>query len=134
MAKKILIVDDEFHIRLLLNRSLRSFRAFDVDILFAEDGDEAWELSKTAKPDLVFLDVMMPKLSGFDICEKIKSDPNLKDIYVIFLTAKGQEFDKDMGFKVGADDYVTKPFDPDDIVKKTEDVLGIKVANNDTTK
>ena len=77
------------------------------------------------KPNLVFLDVMMPKLSGFDVCSRTKKDLGLKDVYIVLLTAKGQEFDRQKGQDVGADLYMTKPFDPDALLQKARDVLGL---------
>jgi two-component system alkaline phosphatase synthesis response regulator PhoP len=77
------------------------------------------------KPNLVFLDVMMPKLSGFDVCSRAKQTLGLKDVYIVLLTAKGQEFDRQRGQEVGADLYMTKPFDPDALLQKARDVLGL---------
>jgi len=71
----------------------------------------------------VFLDVMMPKLSGFDVCQRVKSTPGLTGTYVVLLTAKGQEFDRQKGVEVGADIYMTKPFDPDALLGKAREVL-----------
>ena len=79
---------------------------------------------QTEKPNLVFLDVMMPKLSGFDVCERAKKTMGLTDVHIILLTAKGQEFDRQRGQEVGADLYMTKPFDPDALLQKARDVLG----------
>ncbi|MEK7699690.1 MAG: response regulator, partial [Planctomycetota bacterium] len=70
--------------------------------------------------------IMMPKLNGFDVCNKVKNELNMKDVYIIMLTAKGQEFDKKRGEQVGADVYMTKPFNPDVIVEMASDILGIK--------
>ena len=77
------------------------------------------------KPNLVFLDVMMPKLSGFDVCSAPSRTLGLKDVYIVLLTAKGQEFDRQKGQEVGADLYMTKPFDPDALLQKARDVLGL---------
>ncbi len=83
-----------------------------------------------AKPELVFLDIMMPKINGFDLCEKIRHEPGLENSYVVFLSAKAQSFDKEMGARAGANDYITKPFDLDVVIKKAETVLGIKPGKN----
>jgi DNA-binding response OmpR family regulator len=123
MNKKILIVDDEPHIRLLLEQTLEDLEDEGVELLTADNGEEALDTIKTEKPDLVFLDVMMPKMNGFDVCNTVKNELSIKDVYIIMLTAKGQEFDKLKGKAVGADLYMTKPFDPDEVVKKSMQVL-----------
>ena len=125
MDAKILIVDDEAHIRILLERTLIDFEDEGVEILMAENGEEALELIKTEKPNLVFLDVMMPKMNGFDVCHAVKNELKMDDVYIVMLTAKGQEYDKQKGADVGADVYLTKPFDPDEIRDKVEEVLGL---------
>jgi DNA-binding response OmpR family regulator len=123
MNPKILIVDDEAHIRILLERTLIDFEDEGVEILMAENGEEALELIKTERPNLVFLDVMMPKMNGFDVCNAVKNELKMDDVYIIMLTAKGQEYDRQKGNDVGADVYMTKPFDPDEIRDKVEEVL-----------
>lgn len=127
MCKKILIVDDEPHIRMLLEQTLEDFEDEGVEILVAENGKEALEYIKSERPNLVYLDVMMPHINGFDVCNIVKNELNIRDLYIVLLTAKGQEFDRKKGLEVGADLYLTKPFDPDLIVEKTEEVLGIKL-------
>ena len=127
MSKKILIVDDEPHIRALLEQTLEDFKDNDVEIFTAKDGQEGLEIIKDEQPNLVFLDVMMPKMNGFDVCQAVKHELNLQDVYIIMLTAKGQEFDKKKGLESGADTYMTKPFDPDEIIEKASAVLGIEV-------
>ncbi|MEQ9367560.1 MAG: response regulator [Coleofasciculus chthonoplastes F3-SA18-01] len=125
MNKKVLIVDDEPHIRLLMAQTLEELEDEGVEVLIAANGEEAIETIKLEKPDLVFLDVMMPKMNGFDVCYAVKNNLDIKDIYIIMLTAKGQEFDKEKGQKVGADLYMTKPFDPDEVVEKSWEILGL---------
>jgi two-component system alkaline phosphatase synthesis response regulator PhoP len=125
MNRKVLIVDDEPHIRLLLERSLEEFEDEGVEILLADNGRDALELIEAERPALVFLDVMMPNMNGFDVCHKVKKELGLANIHIVMLTAKGQEFDKQRGEEVGADIYMTKPFDPDDIRDKVEEVLGL---------
>jgi DNA-binding response OmpR family regulator len=126
MEQKILIVDDEAHIRILMEQTLEELEDEGVEILIAEDGEEALEIIKTDKPGLVFLDVMMPKMNGFEVCEAVKHELKLDDIYIVMLTAKGQEYDKQKGAEAGADIYMTKPFDPDEIVEKAVEVLKIE--------
>ena len=123
MPAKILIVDDEAHIRLLISQTLEELEDQDVEILTATNGEEGLEMIQTEKPDLVFLDVMMPKMNGFDVCHKVKSELGMKNVYVVMLTAKGQSFDKQKGEEVGADVYMTKPFDPDQLLAKAISVL-----------
>jgi len=125
MSKKILIVDDEPHIRLLLAQTLEELEDEGVDILTATNGAEALKVIQEEKPNLVFLDVMMPLMNGFDVCKTVKKELAMPDIFIIMLTAKGQEFDKNKGLDVGADLYMTKPFDPDEILEKAQEVLGL---------
>jgi two-component system alkaline phosphatase synthesis response regulator PhoP len=127
MPKKILIVDDEPHIRLLLEQTLEDFEDAGVEILTASNGREALEAITTERPDLVYLDAMMPGMNGYDVCNKVKNELALRNVYIVMLTAKGQEVDKKKGAEVGADMYMTKPFDPDAIVVKTTEVLGIEM-------
>lgn len=129
MKKTILIVDDEPHIRLLLEQTLEDLEDEGVEILTASNGEDALEMIKTQKPDLVFLDVMMPKMNGFEVCNAIKNELGRRDIYIIMLTAKGQEFDKQKGNEVGADLYMTKPFDPDEVMEKSIKILGFSTSN-----
>jgi len=125
MPSKILIVDDEAYIRLLLNQTLEDLEEKGVVILTASDGAEALRTVKEQHPVLVFLDVMIPKMDGYDVCLSIKQDVHLSDVVVVMLTAKGQEFDKNLAVQSGADMYLTKPFNPDQIIKIAKDVLGV---------
>src|SRR4029450_1873394 len=97
MPKKILIVDDESHIRLLLEQTLEEFEDVGVEILTASNGKEALEVIRTERPDLVYLDAMMPAVNGYDVCTKVKNELALRNIYIVMLTAKGQEVDKKKG-------------------------------------
>jgi DNA-binding response OmpR family regulator len=96
-----------------------------VELLLATNGAEALKIIQTQKPDLVFLDVMMPKMNGFEVCQIVKQNASTQDIHIIMLTAKGQEFDRQKGEEVGANFYMTKPFDPDEIFKKALEILGL---------
>jgi DNA-binding response OmpR family regulator len=122
---KILIVDDEPHLRTLIQQSLEELEDDGVELLTASNGDEALETIREEEPNLVFLDVMMPRKNGFDVCDSVKNELGLKHIHIILLTAKGQEFDKQRGLDAGADLYMTKPFDPDALVAKARSVLGL---------
>jgi two-component system alkaline phosphatase synthesis response regulator PhoP len=124
---KILIVDDEPHLRMLIQQTLEELEDDGVELLTARDGDEALETIRTELPNLVFLDVMMPKKNGFDVCNAVKNELALGHIYIILLTAKGQEFDRKRGQEVGADLYMTKPFDPDALLTKARSVLGLAI-------
>ncbi|PKK91322.1 MAG: two-component system response regulator [Candidatus Wallbacteria bacterium HGW-Wallbacteria-1] len=106
---KILVVDDERHlVRIIIFNLKKSGYITD----FAHDGEEALAKVAEFKPDLVILDVMMPKLTGYQVCEKMKADESMSSIPIILLTAKGQDPDRDMAHKFGADEYMTKPFSP----------------------
>jgi len=122
---KILIVDDEPHLRTLIQQSLEELEDEGVDIFTATNGEEALETILEEKPNLVFLDVMMPKKNGFDVCNAVKNELGLSQIHIVLLTAKGQEFDRQRGMEVGADLYMTKPFDPDALVAQARSVLGL---------
>lgn len=125
MELKILIVDDEAFIRMLIEQTLEDLEEEGVEILSASNGVEGLVLIKEERPQLVFLDVMMPKMNGFDVCRTVKHDLGMEEVYIIMLTAKGQEFDKQKGEAVGADIYMTKPFDPDELLEKAEEILGL---------
>ena len=125
MAQKVLIVDDEPHIRLLLEQALEELEDEGVELHTARNGGEALDFIKAEKPELVFLDVMMPEMNGYEVCNEVKHIQKLDEVFIIMLTAKGQEFDKIRGEEVGADIYMTKPFDPDEIVEKAVEVLGL---------
>ena len=125
MTRTILIADDEAHLRSLLHQTLEELEDEGVELLTAANGEEALAAIESTRPNLVFLDVMMPKLSGFDVCERTKKVLGLTGVYIVLLTAKGQEFDRQRGVEVGADLYMTKPFDPDSLLMKARDVLGI---------
>ena len=121
---RILIVDDEPYIRILMEQTLEELEDEGVELLIEENGLDGLETIKEELPELVFLDVMMPEMNGFEVCRKVKEDETLENVYIIMLTAKGQEFDKEQAREVGADFYMTKPFNPDDVVEKAEEILG----------
>jgi DNA-binding response OmpR family regulator len=123
--RTILIADDEAHLRSLLHQTLEELEDEGVELMTAANGEEALAAIEASKPNLVFLDVMMPKLSGFDVCSRTKKTLGLTGTYIVLLTAKGQEFDRQKGLEVGADLYMTKPFDPDALLQKARDVLGL---------
>lgn len=125
---KILIVDDEAFIRTLLQRTLAELEEdHEVELLTAVDGEMAVSVIAEEHPNLVFLDVMMPKMDGFTVCDTVKHDLALDSTRVVLLTAKGQEYDKQRGEEVGADFYVTKPFDPDYILDLACEILDLQI-------
>ena len=119
--KKILVVDDEPNVIKSLTFVL-SKEGYDVSS--AVDGEEAIAKIRQSKPNLVFLDVMMPKKNGYEVCQDVKSDSRLSDIHIIMLTAKGQEADKEKGWNAGADEFMTKPFSPIMVIDKVKELLG----------
>ena len=122
--QKILIVDDEPHIRMLLEQTLEPLEDEGVELLTATNGEEALKIIRSERPQVVFLDVMMPKMNGFDVCNSVKNLEPVEEIYIILLTARGQEFDKRKGEQVGADMYMAKPFNPSQVLAKARELLG----------
>lgn len=121
--KKILIVDDQPSIRELISETLNGVG--DYKIMESESGEQAIETAKAEKPDLIFMDVMMRGgMDGLETTKILKNDPVTKNCVIILLTAKGQQVDKEKGFKAGADDYFVKPFSPLGLIKKVEEILG----------
>src|SRR6266446_1943262 len=125
MEQKLLIVDDEAHIRMLIEQTLEELEDEGIVFFSAENGEQALEIIQTEKPQLVFLDVMMPKMNGMEVCRKVKKELKLDKVFIVLLTAKGQELDRQKGQEVGADLYMTKPFDPETILKKAREVLNL---------
>ena len=126
MEQKLLIVDDEAHIRMLIGQTLEELEDEGVNFFTAENGEQALEIIQAERPQLVFLDVMMPKMNGMEVCRRVKKELAFEDVYIVLLTAKGQELDRQKGQEVGADLYMTKPFDPEVLLKKAKEVLSIK--------
>lgn len=118
--RKLLIADDEPGIRRLVRMTLESE---DYDIVEAADGAEALARAREHKPALMFLDVMMPEMSGVEVCSALKSDPETAHITIIMLSAKAQDGDRAVGREAGADDYFTKPFSPIALLTKVDEVL-----------
>ena len=127
MSNKILIVDDEVHIRTLLEQSLEELEEdYDVELHTAVNGKEGLDSVKSLHPGLVLLDVMMPMMSGYDVCQAVREDAAFDDDKIILLTAKGQEADRERGVAVGATQYMTKPFDPDELLDLAKKMLGLE--------
>jgi DNA-binding response OmpR family regulator len=117
---KIVIAEDEPDIRELIAFTLR-FAGHEV--ITGSNGQEGYELAMLHKPDLVMLDVRMPKMTGYEACQSIKSTPETAHIPVVFLSAKGQESEIEQGLAVGADEYLLKPFAPDQLAQQVRQVL-----------
>jgi DNA-binding response OmpR family regulator len=119
--RTILVVDDEPFICRSMTFVLRKDN---YRVLEARNGEEALAAIREHKPDLVFLDVMMPKLNGFQVTQQVRADATLDGVKIILLTAKGQECDREVGKTAGANDYMTKPFSPTKILDRTRQILG----------
>ena len=129
--KTILIADDEPYLIRSLSYVLQR-EGYHVES--AVDGQEAMSKIETLRPDLVFLDLMLPRLDGFQICRRIKERPDLRSIYVIILTAKGQQEDRRKGLQAGADAFMTKPFSPKEIIDKLRQILGSSDRPSDASR
>lgn len=121
-TKKVLIADDEQNIVISLE-FLLGREGFQV--LVAQDGEEALVKARAEKPDLVLLDVMMPKMNGFDVCQALRADPELSAVRILMLTAKGRETEVSKGLGLGADAYMTKPFSTKELVVQVRALLGL---------
>lgn len=120
MSRRILIVDDEPNIVTSLEFLMRGSN---YDVRVARNGEEALQLAASFRPNVVLLDVMMPQRSGFEVCQKIRENPGLRDVKIVMLTAKGREVEKDRGLDLGANAYVTKPFSTKDLMSTVRGLL-----------
>jgi DNA-binding response OmpR family regulator len=118
--KKILVADDEVDVLNLVSTNLK---AAGFNVLKAEDGPAALELARNTLPALIVLDLMLPGLSGLEVCKLLRGDPATKLIPIIMLTAKAEEVDRIVGLELGADDYITKPFSPRELVLRVKSVI-----------
>ena len=121
MAQSVLVVDDEANILLSLEFLMKKAG---YEVRLARDGEEALAEIGKARPDLVLLDVMMPKRNGFDVCEAIRANPEWRAVRVILLTAKGRDIEREKGLALGADDYITKPFSTREVVERVTAWIG----------
>ena len=126
MKKRVLVVDDEMYILNILDFSLDS-EGFEV--ITAANGEQALGKALKVKPDLLVLDVMMPKIDGFEVCRALKAKAETKNIPVILLTAKDRDQDRAKGDEVGADVFMTKPFSPGRLIEQVQALLGITQEN-----
>lgn len=122
MAHKILIVDDEPNIVISLEFLMKK-EGFEIAV--ANDGEEALAKVSSFGPDLMLLDVMMPKKSGFEVCEALRADPANASLQIVMLTAKGRDTEVAKGLAIGADAYITKPFSTKELVAKVKSMLGV---------
>ncbi len=120
---RILIVDDEPNIVLALELLMKREG---YEILAVDDGEKAVKAVESFRPDLVLLDIMMPRMDGYEVCQRIRANASLKDLYIVMLTAKGREVEMEKGLALGADLYITKPFSTREVVRKVKEVLAAK--------
>lgn len=125
MAHRVLVVEDEPNI---LNSLSFLMKQAGFEVAVARDGDAAIRMIEDRPPDLVLLDVMLPKRDGFEVCREIRANPAWKDVRVLILTAKGGDLERRKGLQLGADDYITKPFSTREIVRRVHDLLGGETA------
>ena len=122
MTKKILIADDEVNIVISLEFLMKREGP---EVVLAADGEEAITKIREEKPDLVLLDVMMPRKTGFEVCQELRSDPAMQDLKILMLTAKGRDTEVAKGMALGADAYMTKPFSTHELVERVKSLLGL---------
>ena len=121
MSKCVLVVDDEPNISLSL-QFLMTQAGYEVRL--ASDGEAALQEVQSNPPDLILLDVNMPKRSGFEVCETVRANTDWAQIRIVMLTAKGRDIEREQGLALGADDYITKPFSTHEVVAKVKEMLG----------
>lgn len=120
--KKILIIDDE---RITVELAQVILERHDFEVVCAYDGEEGLKVARAEKPDLILLDILLPKKDGFDVCKELRSDHSFKDVCILMFTAKGLSEDVERGYEVGANDYIVKPFSGNDLVIKIKKHLGL---------
>jgi twitching motility two-component system response regulator PilH len=120
MMTKVLIVDDSMTQRQLMSRVLEQFG---LTVLIATDGVEAWDQLQHAQPDIVVLDIIMPRMNGYEVCRKIKMDPAMQNLPVVMCSSKTEEFDRYWGMKQGADAYIAKPFQAKELLSTIQKLL-----------
>ena len=122
MSIKIAIVDDEIQIRSLIEQTMEDIEG-EPEILTAKNGAEGLTIIEAERPQLVFLDVMMPLMNGYEVCAAVRNNPDLVGTTIVMLTAKGQEADRTHGLENGAHHFLTKPFDPDELLTLANEIL-----------
>ncbi len=129
MRPSVLVVDDEPNIVVSLEFLMKQ-AGYDVRV--ARNGDEALKAVSERTPDLILLDVMMPKRNGFDVCQTLRADPRWRDVRIIMLTAKGRDVEREKGLALGADDYITKPFSTREVMERVRRYIDQPDAPPDT--
>ncbi len=120
MPYKVLVCDDEPYI---LESVAYIIEKEGYEVITAEDGEQGLSTARAEKPNIMFLDVMMPKMTGYEVCEALKRDPSTKNIHIIMLTARGQDTDEERAHEVGADEYMTKPFSPRKLKQRLRELM-----------
>jgi two-component system alkaline phosphatase synthesis response regulator PhoP len=120
MARRILIVDDEENIALSL-KFLMEKAGYSVSL--AADGEQAIETISKVRPELILLDINLPGMNGYQVCELVRANPELKGVVIVMLTAKGRDIEREKGLAVGADDYIIKPFSTQEVIDKVQGIL-----------
>lgn len=121
MAKTILVADDEPYVLRSLEFILRKEG---YNVLTAADGQEALDKAMQERPDLLLLDIQMPRMDGNSVCRSLRENPERKDVYIVMITAKGQEADRIQSLECGANEYITKPFSPRKVISRVKEILG----------
>jgi two-component system, OmpR family, alkaline phosphatase synthesis response regulator PhoP len=122
---KILIVDDEQRTREAMEQALEELEDQGVELILAGNGMEALEAIRQQKPDLVFLDVLMPKMNGLEVCKAVKDQPGMQDVHIVMLTTEGQDYENQRVSESSANGSIMKPIDPDEIYEKAIAILGL---------
>lgn len=122
--KKVLIVDDEDMTRVLLTHILQRMRVDGLEVLLAEDGEEAVRMATTERPGLILLDVLLPKMNGYDVCQRVRRIADYSP-YVVILTARGNSNDRQRAEAIGANDFMTKPFNPARLMNQLSQIWGL---------
>lgn len=131
MSAQLLLVDDEPGVRLSVKEYLQEVGGFTVQV--ASNADDAWQMLQQQTPDLVISDIMMPKVDGYQFLKKLREDPRFRTLPVIFLTARGMTTDRILGYQAGVDAYLSKPFEPDELIALIENLLERRTANSGET-
>ncbi|MCA0456452.1 MAG: response regulator [Chloroflexi bacterium] len=122
--KKVLIVDDEDMTRVLLTHILQRMRVDGLEVLLAEDGEEAIRMANEERPGLILLDVLLPKMNGYDVCQRVRGIADYSP-YVVILTARGNSNDRQRAEAIGANDFMTKPFNPARLMNQLSQIWGL---------
>lgn len=125
MGKKILIAEDQPDSRVLLEDLMNIFRPFDVRVYTARDGVEAFNIAVREIPNVILLDIMMPGMSGFEVCEKLKTDPDTASIYIIMVSAHTAHEEREQAARMGADEYIVKPYDVTFMLERVQSALKV---------